>query len=940
MYSLLSSTVAPDLASTSSTSKGDFIALHPEPSTNDTERKGIRLNGLSRIFLIFISIFSFCSSGYSQCQQNPNCTGYVPPAPGTYYFVPPGSVASVWQAINLLGSPDFIGADVLFNGNYTIDVSLSIINCKVKIAPGSQITVNPGVTLTIDNSCLSSSATSTWTGLYLSGSNSNLFMTNSTLQDAEIGINAQPFSHFELRGGNVMFNNVDHVVIEPWNNTVSNVVYGTCFTSTALLTNTIGYTQSRYGINFKATTPISIMPINTFMTVGDPLYAQNVFEFCENGIFATGWNLTVHNNTFRFINPTGPITVGKYTGIWYNSIASPRPGQWRVDIVGAFGTTIPNRFEDSYRGIQVNNNGVNLTIYRNNFLRCTKDGVLVKNSWESDFYISENTFLDVALSSTPTKARAAILLDDLCNLYRPSIEVFRNVITTSMPNAYFNYTENSGIHVGTTCDSSRFYYIYANEISGKRAGIYVNGSANAVVECNIVNLATVPYDASQTAANVVSVGIDNNNSVRTLIIRNNIAGTGTVGSFLPQSTGILSSSSIEPKISCNNTTAMLNHIESRGNCVLSEIQFNDFFDGSRGIYMNGVTAWISDQGTPTWPAYNTWGGAWTGCVSTNGWLNTRSNSAGHNYYCLSMASHNPTACNSFSGPGFPFNPPIITFPIHLACEECTGKPYEYARYLYDEDTGLDTIFDGEEGAQRIASGNIDYSGFSYDLQWWNEWGLIYLLEARNNINEKPEFVAFLEKPENQSKVASVRALLNLHSNSLELTVNYNSQINDSHSYAMSLNTYISTMVEIITSESEEITDAHYSTLLELATSCPEEKGPAVFLARAAIEKYKEEYPISTCEVEEEENQKLISNKANPISEIRVNVSNEYVTISGIDSEENFHLSLVNINGLEVFSYTGNNQKIELPELPVGLYIYHISTSSLVEVSYGKIIIVK
>lgn len=454
-----------------------------------------------------------------------------------------------------------------------------------------------------------------------------------------------------------------------------------------------------------------------------------------------------------------------------------------------------------------------------------------------------------------------------------------------------------------------------------------------------MNLATVPYDASQSNANVISVGIDNNNSVRTLIIRNDIAGTGTVGSFLPQSTGILSSSSIEPRISCNNTTAMLNHIEARGNCVLSEIQFNDFFDGSRGIYMNGVTAWISNQGTPTWPAYNTWGGAWTGCVSTNGWLNTRNNPAGHNYYCLSMASHNPTACNSFSGTGVAFSPPIITFPIHLACEECTGKPYEYARYLYDEDTGLDTIFDGEEGAQRIASGNIDYSGFSYDLQWWNEWGLIYLLEARNNINEKPEFVSFLEKPENQSKIASVRALLNLHSNSLEEAVNYNSQINDSHPYALSLNTYISTMIEIIASENEEITDAQYSTLLELAITCPEEKGPAVFLARAAIEKYKEEYPISICEGEGE-NQKLISNKGNPISEIKVNSSNEYVTISGIDSEKTFHLSLMNINGLEVFSYTGKNQKIELPELPAGLYIYYISTSSLDKVSYGKIIIVK
>jgi hypothetical protein len=565
------------------------------------------------------------------------------------------------------------------------------------------------------------------------------------------------------------------------------------------------------------------------------------------------------------------------------------------------------------------------------------DGVLVKNSWESDFSISENTFLDVALGNTPSMSRAAILLDDLCYLYRPSIEVFRNKITTSMPNGYFNYTENSGIHVRSNCNSPKFYYIYANEISGKRAGIYVNGSTNAVVECNIINLATVPT-STLTTGNVLSVGIYNTNSPGSLIIRNNISGINLPGGgFLPQSTGILISNSTEPKVYCNNTTAMLNHIEARGVCTLSELQFNDFYDGSRGIYMNGGPAFISDQGTPTWPAYNTWDGAWTGCISANGWLNTKNNFAGHNYFCLPIITHNPTACNSTFG-GTTFNP-IANIGPHLGCDECTGKPYEYARYLFDEDTGEDTIFNGEEGAQRIALGELDYSTFSYDLQWWNEWGLIYLIETGNNISLAPEIDSFLQNAENQSKVASVRALLSLNLNTLDEAVNYNNQIIDSHPFALALQTYNATLIEILSSGNEEITDAQYSTLLELAITCPEDKGPAVFLARAALEKYKEEYPISICE-SEEENQKLISNKGNPISEIKVSSSNDYLTILGVDSEEIIHLRLLNTNGLEVFSYSGKNQKLELPELPAGLYIYHVSTSSLEEVYYGKIIIVK
>jgi len=509
-----------------------------------------------------------------------------------------------------------------------------------------------------------------------------------------------------------------------------------------------------------------------------------------------------------------------------------------------------------------------------------------------------------------------------------------------MPNAYFNYTENSGIHVGTTCDSSRFYYIYANEISGKRAGIYVNGSANAVVECNIVNLATVPYDASQSNANVISVGIDNNISPKSLIIRNTISGsTVTGGGFLPQSTGILSSNSIQPKIYCNNTTTMLNHIQARGNCVLSEIQLNRFTDGSRGIYKNGIPAFISDQGTSTWPAENTWNGTWSGCNNSFGWLYCRSNLLQENYYCRAAASVNPSACNTSNIGFLPFNPPIITLGPHVACDPCTGKPYEYARYLYDEDTGEDTIFNGEEGAQRIALGELDYSTFSYDLQWWNEWGLIYLIETGNNISLAPEIDSFLQNPENQSKVASVRALLNLHSNTLEEAVNYNNQIIDSHPFALALQIYNATLIEILSSGNEEITDAQYSTLLELAITCPEDKGPAVFLARAAIEKYKEEYPISICE-SEEENQRLNANICQPISEIKINVSNSILTIFGIDSEENISLTLFNTNGFEVFSYSGRTQKIEIPELPAGMYIYYISTSTLNEVSYGKIILVK
>jgi len=769
-------------------------------------------------------------------------------------------------------------------------------------------------------------------------------MTNSTLQDAEIGINAQPFSHFELRGGNVMFNNVDHVVIEPWNNTVSNVVYGTCFTSTALLTNTIGYTQTRYGINFKATTPISIMPINTFMTVGDPLYAQNVFEFCENGIYARGWNLTIQNCLFRQINPTGPITGGKYTGIWYNSM-NPRPGQWQLTIAGALGAASVNRFEDSYRGIQINDDGVNATIFQNSFLRCTRDGIFAKNSWESDFYIAENTFVDVAASNSITTNRAAILLSDLCNAYRPAIEVFNNTITTSMPNTYFNYTENSGIHVQGICgpNINKFYYIRNNTISGKRLGIYVNGAIVAagpsdysVVECNTIDVGTVPFDPIGNN-NTFSAGIYNNNSDNTLIIGNEIRGTGSVGGgFLPQSTGIINNSSINVNISCNSTRRLISHLEMRAPSNPSAVQLNNMYDGLRGLWQtsNGD---IGNQGNATWPADNRWWNTWGSCISPGqeGWLHNRNFFAGNwYYYRLFSANTDPTTCNSAAGAA-----PVWTLSGVSAgavkCKSCSQKPYDYARYANYEETDTDTFYQWPNAAERLSGLNLNQDPDNL-MNWWKEWNFVKSLtfEPERTASDSV-WIDFMNNPVQESKIELARALYYLYQNDIEYSVAALARVSENHTFSDAMEAYITVLQEYLGGEQIALTDNQLSILQALAESCPATSGPAVLYAQAFLEDIELSYNQVDCDRFEE--QLKIRNSTKPIENSpSVTIVNDQILIRGVLEEEWIEIEVMNLSGSKVFEFSGYYYGKLNAALPNGMYIYQVAIPSLQQRYSGKL----
>jgi len=929
MYSLLSSTVAPDLASTSSPPKGDFIALHPAPATSETERKSIKGTPLFWILLSFFLINSGIAFSQTSCTPTGICN--VPFLPTQIY--PP--------SFTIITPTTLTGDHIQVNGDLIINASVTFTNCLIKVNPGSRIIVNPGRTLTLDGSCLNTmSLTDVWGGILLNGSLANLFMSNTTIQNAETGIYTKPCAYFELNGGNVMLNNLDHIVIEPCNNTNSNIVYGTCFTSTSLLTNSAGYTKTRYGIHFASTTPLSIMPVNTFMNVGEPLQNKNIFEFCENGIYAHGWNLTIKNNLFRWINPFGPITNGKYSCIWYRSIGTPRPNpKWQVVIGGPTGTSQVNAFEDSYRGIQANSDAMDLSVIGNSFTRNTMDGLLVKNSYESDFKIHSNLFIDVALSNTFTFARAAIYFSDALTTINPAIEIFENTITTSAPSTYFNYTENCGIKVEDPyiVGSPTYYYIWKNKISGKRAGIYVNRTIDAVVECNEIDLATVPYDPDTLSpVNVISVGIYNNISPFALIIRNVIKGTGTVGNFLPQSTGILNVVSEFTKIYCNKTEKMSQHIENRADSWPSEVQLNDLTDGERGIVVRGNTSNIGDQGNLTWPADNRWWGTWGSCVALGqeGWLHKRNNNIPHRYhYRIASPPADPSGCNTYWGSTGPFALFSLTAP-KIVCSSCPLKPYNYARYLYDEETGIDTYYVSEEGLE-LVNGEIDYPFDSYSSEWWDSWNLVNgLLNDTTGLTLQTEYIAFLSQPEQVSKQKLFSALQSLHPSTLDLSVAYLDEVTETHAFSEAMTEYISIMLQVLSNEFDTLNDAQYESLIALATACPEEKGPAVVFAQSSIEKYKGEYPVSIClETLNQSKVKQLFTGSN--ATIKGFYSNAQFSILGLPENEMISISIFTSTGSLIFEKKQTESHNFDLQLPSGIYSYRILKTTDNRIVSGK-----
>ncbi len=190
-----------------------------------------------------------------------------------------------------------------YSGTYTssgalvvaIGATVTFDNITLLLAPNSNIHVQGTCTLNIiNNSTLKLNPIFTppplsgvspvvqWNNL-LVYTNGELIIDSSTIQDALIGVQSYGGGHYEISNTHFI-DNGRHIVVRNF----SGIHTGTVHSSTFTNSSPFNY-NSNYGIQ--------VMNVG-HLTIGDPAFAPNRFEYSEIGVYATGSSLDIKNNKF------------------------------------------------------------------------------------------------------------------------------------------------------------------------------------------------------------------------------------------------------------------------------------------------------------------------------------------------------------------------------------------------------------------------------------------------------------------------------------------------------------------------------------------------------------------------------------------------------------------------------------------------------------------
>ncbi|MBK7572028.1 MAG: T9SS type A sorting domain-containing protein [Bacteroidetes bacterium] len=403
---------------------------------------------------------------------------------------------------NLFVNSNISLSGMVFNGNFIIDENLTLNNCGiVEFAPGSQLTVNPGVTLTINNCTLTSSGSccKMWKGIVLKEGAKIEIKNNSTISEAEIGLMVNDKSTYNISQSHFRNN---YIGIKIGNGIQSVDLTGSSISSTEFYSDVFSCSSTNYNCFVPQydgqTTVLGIRPyagiyINlcSFVKIGKtPNVAGGDIRFynLSNGIISHNSNLYVSNTSLENCN----YGVVNNKGNCDVSLVASTPDNNTVVYLSDTkkATVTDNCIQGMKYGVfTYHNPDADILIDKNDFrMSTTKNSIACVRTDEfslgNKIVISNNTMklnlaafgvVNYELSAGEIKQNS-IEMNNNANLY--GIMVYaggKNVYKCNSVNALQTYNNPQ---VGIAVSSSRANELSCNWVNRQQNGINFYGACN------------------------------------------------------------------------------------------------------------------------------------------------------------------------------------------------------------------------------------------------------------------------------------------------------------------------------------------------------------------------------------------------------------------------------------------------------------------------------
>jgi hypothetical protein len=463
---------------------------------------------------------------------------------------------------------------------FRVNGLMSFLNCEIFMDSMAVIWIEPGQTLNLDSCTVQAACNYMWDGIYVADSTATLNVNNgNTISDGLFALRS-------LAGGDIFVTNSlfrDNFVsirVDKYGGNHPATIRGNRFTS--------NYYQMLppYSNQF-SDAGIWIMDVAD-IDIGVPsgLSYRNQFDTLGIGIFSSGSNISVRNNLFRDILPTGPTkpatlsTDGKGTAIYAAGQASYEPDTFFTVKIGD-NEAARNLFERTTNGVKVRHN-IRLDCRRNTFTDIPVVGVLALECHGDSLYIGKNDFTNpwIGIRGIYNYYAHVTVEQDTFNgdASHPGVGIWLDDLN------FFGQSTPGG------------YLVQDNYLDLYGYGIGSNGCNNLVIDENEIHIRG-KHPTYKAGAGIVCAGSDS-----AFVTQNEVRGYGPLTDELD---GIRVDLSPEVHVKCNEIFNFRNDLRFFGPSDTAEVRENTFVGGLRGMVHenNGI---IGTQGDATHPAGNRW----------------------------------------------------------------------------------------------------------------------------------------------------------------------------------------------------------------------------------------------------------------------------------------------------------------------------------------------
>jgi hypothetical protein len=494
---------------------------------------------------------------------------------------------------------------IFFNHDFIVDKDLTINNTHfIRFAPGKRMLIQPGISVTINNSTIAAKCDSMWGGIHIPDATASLTAYKANLVAAIKAVHSESGGYYKITYSNLIDNYasiwVENYTILPTTSSAEANYFGDVINQNLMAPyNTEA--QPVYGVYIKKIKDITVGPLTAAMQ-------GNLFHNHKVGIYDTLATLRVFRNTFFNIKRT----TGTASGDTYVAIKSRGNAFVNTNLLEVGSSPITrNNFVNCETGISSNTN-MHLTAKFNYMKGCQLRGISAENNRAKTILITNNE-----INATISNAWGIYVK----NYALGSATIDYNQINTTNVGVTSFTRFAAGIYVASVNPGSiQTTFVRYNKINNCLYGIWMINTAAGQLKNNqiTINMTNTQIDnATLNFAPIRGIVVQNSQKAEVwsnMIDRNMGTGNGVSNDNLQAIRLEVSPSSYIWKNTMNKTAV---GFYALGSSLGSRVECNSMNFNRNGFWMQAAD--ISDQGAPAVgsnpgiSAHN----VWTNCFSSN-----------------------------------------------------------------------------------------------------------------------------------------------------------------------------------------------------------------------------------------------------------------------------------------------------------------------------------